>query len=99
MCSHIALPCRYVGKFSHTTDFKAVWFCGGFTRADLERAVIEYRQKAGDAAKGRSVISPKKWWDLVGTYHDKFIFPLDLHTAQMVRLMLENLLQYRSPVT
>lgn len=66
------------------------WVCGGMTRQRLEESLAEYRLKSGNANRKRTPIENCTYMDRMGEYYDKNVYPLNLHMAQIVRLMINS---------
>ena len=65
--------------------FQLPWMCGGVTRAFLERAVIAYRQRAGNATKNKIFLQPCTWYKHIPNFVERNVFPLELEAAQLFR--------------
>ena len=66
------------------------WLCGGVTRAWLTRAAAAYAQVSNNTSKGRTELNPTTFAGAICNFMTRHIYPLDLHSAQIARLMLMN---------
>jgi hypothetical protein len=62
--------------------------CGGITEAALREAAIAYRQVCNKSLKNRSELVPSNWLQRVQPFYDKNLYPLEVHFAQIVRIMI-----------
>ena len=68
--------------------FSTPWVHAGLTAEDLKRAAIAYRHKSGDCTRGRTALFPSTFARAMTAFYDKNIYPLNLHFAQTLRVML-----------
>ena len=66
------------------------WMVGGVTRQFLNECFVKYHQVSNRVAKGRTELAATTTFQHMGTHVDRHIWPLHLHPAQLVRLMLLN---------
>jgi hypothetical protein len=63
--------------------------CGGVTADTMRQAAIAYRQVSNKTLKNRTEIVPSNWLQRLQPFYDKNLYPLEIHMAQIVRIMLD----------
>lgn len=64
------------------------WMSGGLTMKDLQKAKVIYLQKSQDTTANKISLDAYNLMLHIQKFKDRRQFPLELHIAQIIRLML-----------